>query len=76
MSNPTMLYKYPGPHEIHGGNFDYIIVDEDDNEKFSEAIDSGWCRTTTEALEGSSGGIKEEAVQKVPTKPAQNKQPK
>lgn len=47
-----MLYKYPGPHEIHGDNFDYIIV-EDTEEAVAEAINEGWALTTTEAKEGS-----------------------
>lgn len=42
----TMLYKYPGPHEIHGDKFDYVIVEDD---KIDDAIDSGWFLTTTEA---------------------------
>ena len=32
---PTMLYRYPGPHAIHGGMFDYRIVDE---EQIDEAL--------------------------------------
>lgn len=46
MNNPTMLYKHPGKHEIHGDKFDYIIVDEEDIES---AIADGWFRTTDEA---------------------------
>lgn len=46
-----MLYKYPGPHEIHGDNFDYVIVD-DTEEAVAEAIGEGWSLTTTEAKEG------------------------
>ena len=48
MKNPTMLYKSPGPHEIHGGKFDYTIFDEDEVE---QAIADGWSLTTTEAKE-------------------------
>src|SRR5262245_51663474 len=43
---PTMLYKSPGPHDIHGGKFDYVIV-EDDQIGATQA--KGWCLTTTEA---------------------------
>jgi hypothetical protein len=46
MKNPTMLYKSPGPHEIHGGHFDYTIIDGDEVE---QAIADGWSLTTTEA---------------------------
>lgn len=45
----VMLYKHPGPHEIHGDMFDYIIVDEDAVEG---AIKDGWCKTTDEAKTG------------------------
>lgn len=47
MNNATMLYKCPGPHQIHGGNFDYIIVGEDEIE---QALVDGWVLTTPEAL--------------------------
>lgn len=47
----TMLYKHPGPHKIHGGKFDYIIVFNDDIE---DALKDGWFRTTGEALEGQA----------------------
>jgi hypothetical protein len=52
MSTPTMLYKHPGSHEIHGGKFDYLIVDSDSGE-LSDALDSGWFLTTTEAKDAS-----------------------
>ena len=45
-----MLYRYPGPHKLHGDNFDYIIVDESEIE---ETIEEGWFLTTTEAKEKS-----------------------
>lgn len=48
---PTMLYKTPGPHDIHGGKFDYIIVDSDDEQALGDAIRSGWRLTTAAALE-------------------------
>jgi hypothetical protein len=46
MKNATMLYKCPGPHEIHGGQFDHTIVDEDDVE---QALADGWHLTTPDA---------------------------
>ncbi len=46
MKSPTMLYKHPGQHEIHGSNFDFIIVDECD---ISQAIKDGWSLTTDAA---------------------------
>ena len=46
MKNPTMLYKHPGAHEMHGDKFDYIVVDEQD---VDQAKKDGWHLTTTEA---------------------------
>ena len=46
MKNPTMLYKYPGQHKIHGDLFDYVIVDESD---VATKLKDGWCKTTVEA---------------------------
>ncbi len=43
----VMLYSHPGPHKIHGDNFDYIVVDE---EQVAEALKKGWAKTTPEAL--------------------------
>lgn len=42
----TMLYKSPGPHEIHGGKFDYTIVEDD---QIEAAKADGWHLTTPEA---------------------------
>ena len=43
-----MLYKHPGKHKIHGSEFDYITVPEDEVEA---AIKDGWNKTTQEALD-------------------------
>lgn len=45
----VMLYKYPGPHEIHGDKFDYCIVSEDE---VDAAVKDGWAKTTDEAKAG------------------------
>lgn len=50
MKEATMLYRHPGPHEIHGGKFDYIVVDADD---VPATVAQGWRRTTGEALDAS-----------------------
>lgn len=42
----TMLYQFPGPHEIHGARFDYIIVDDD---QIEATLAAGWYLTTPEA---------------------------
>ena len=42
----TMVYKAPGPHALHGGHFDYLIID---SENVEEALADGWHRTTGEA---------------------------
>lgn len=44
----VMLYKAGGEHDIHGGKFDYIIVDEKD---VKDVQQRGWFLTTTEAAE-------------------------
>lgn len=49
MKNATMLYKAPGPHEIHGGHFDYTIVDADEEGAIEQAQADGWHLTTPEA---------------------------
>lgn len=49
MKNATMLYKAPGPHEIHGGHFDHIIVDADEEGAIEQAQADGWFLTTPEA---------------------------
>lgn len=50
MNNPTMLYKHPGIHEMHGDNFDYTITEGSEVES---ALTQGWYMTTTEAKENS-----------------------
>lgn len=65
----TMLYRCPGPHQIHGGQFDYVIVDD---EQIEAKLDEGWHLTTPEAkaaheeeqaaqLVASSGSTSDEA---------------
>lgn len=51
MRNPTMVYKAPGPHPIHGGFFDYKIIDADDEAEVEAAQAEGWFLTTPEAAE-------------------------
>jgi hypothetical protein len=65
MKNPTMLYKHPGPYEIHGDHFDYIIVDDSD---IDSAIADGWALKTTEALSTVEvpSGKKEKKVKLIP----------
>lgn len=53
MKNATMLYKYPGSTEIHGDNFDFIIVDAEEGE-VEQALADGWFMTTTEAKEAAT----------------------
>ena len=45
----VMLYKHPGPHDIHGDKFDYIVVDEGDVDAM---VKEGWAKTTDEAKNG------------------------
>ena len=48
--NQTMLYKWPGTHEVHGDFFDYIVVNDSDIE---QVLAQGWHLTTPEAKEAS-----------------------
>ena len=54
MSHPVMLYRHPGPHDVHGDKFDHIIVELDDVEVYVEA---GWFETTPEAKENSGNEL-------------------
>lgn len=47
----VMLYKCPGRHEIHGGSYDYIIVDNEVEGAIDEALSQGWSYDTGSALE-------------------------
>lgn len=51
MKNATMLYKAPGPHEIHGAHFDTLVVDADEEGQLEAALADGWHLTTPAALE-------------------------
>lgn len=57
----TMLYKCPGPHEIHGGQYDYTIVDEDQVEA---ALAEGWKLTTPEAKQDHLDRLAAEAAER------------
>jgi hypothetical protein len=49
MKEATMVYKYPGSHEMHGGNFDYKIVDASVEGELEKAQEEGWSLTTPDA---------------------------
>ena len=51
----VMLYKTPGPHKFHGGDFDYIVVEEAD---VAACMAEGWALTTTEASDKPKRGRK------------------
>ena len=70
MKNATMLYKCPGPHEIHGGHFDYIVVDADEEGAIEAAQADGWYPTTTEAKEAGDAAKakREEELNAPPTR--------
>lgn len=42
----TMLYKAGGPHQVHGGQFAYVIVEDD---QIDTAQADGWHLTTVQA---------------------------
>lgn len=65
-----MLYKAPGPHEIHGGRFDTLIVDEGEVEG---KVADGWSLTTTEAKAAyEEAKLKEQADKQVVLVPNDN----
>lgn len=70
----TMVYKYPGPHKVHGDGFDYTVVAAKDVEAMCKA---GWSKTTPEAKEAHLNAKIEEAKAKVvadkPKEPAKKK---
>lgn len=49
MRDDTMLYKCPGPYDIHDGHYDYIIVDASEDGALDAALADGWSLTTPEA---------------------------
>lgn len=51
----VMLYAHPGPHKIHGDDFDYIVVEKD---QVDDAIEKGWALTTPEALKKAKAAKK------------------
>ena len=55
----TMLYKAPGPHEIHGGQFDYTVIDD---EAIHDALADGWSLTTGEAADALAARLADEAA--------------
>lgn len=46
MRDSVMLYKHPGPHDIHGDKFDYMVCHQNEMDKY---LADGWYLTTTEA---------------------------
>lgn len=51
LPNDTMFYKCPGEHEMHGGKFDFCIIDANNEDAVEAALADGWHLTTTEARE-------------------------
>lgn len=49
---PRMLYQANGSHEIHGGMFDYLIVESE--EELTVALANGWYMTTDNARAADS----------------------
>lgn len=75
MKNPTMIYKAPGPHEIHGGRFDYRIIDADEEGELEQAVADGWHLTTTAALEAHEAGETSNAAKKAAEDAAKDNAP-
>jgi len=58
---PTMLYKCPGPHAIHGGQFDYTIVEDD---QIDASLADGWKLTTPEAKQAHDDALAAQAAER------------
>jgi hypothetical protein len=65
MKPRTMLYKAPGPHQIHGGHFDHIIVDD---EQIEATLAAGWYLTTPEAKAAHKAAMQQTADNAPPTR--------
>ena len=50
-----MLYRCPGPHEVHGGKFDHTVVDDSEIEA---AVADGWFLTTPEAKDARAASLR------------------
>lgn len=50
MNTPTMVLKYPGPHQLQDGCYDWKIVDAED---VAAALAEGWFLTKEEAKAGA-----------------------
>ncbi len=57
----TMLYKYPGRHDIHGDHFDYTSVEDD---KVDEALADGWHLTTPAAKQAHADLVAAQAAER------------
>jgi hypothetical protein len=60
---PRMIYRAGGTEEIHGGRFDWIIVE--DAQELAAALADGWHLTTDEARDAAAPKV--EAVNPAPT---------
>lgn len=58
---PTMLYKCPGPHDIHGGQYDYTIVEDD---QIEAKLAEGWKLTTPEAKQANQDLLDAQAAER------------
>lgn len=61
---PRMLYKQGGPHEIHGGRFDYLVAE--DAEELDAMLADGWHLTTDEAREAGQVAVAASGVSSAP----------
>lgn len=49
MKQPRMFYKTPGPHNLDGGWYEYIIIDESIEGEVNRVLAEGWANTPREA---------------------------
>lgn len=58
MQDATMVYRAPGPHQLHGHDVDYQVIDGPD---VTAALADGWFSTPTEAGEAYAAMLAEQA---------------
>lgn len=66
MKNLVMLYKFPGPHLLEDGSYDWLTVDANSDGELESALADGWRKTLEEAksLEKDDSPTRAELEQK------------
>lgn len=60
---PKMVYRAPGPHDIHGHRLDFGTVNDADD--LAAAKEAGWFETTPEAVDAHAAKVSSEQAGRV-----------